>query len=218
MARRLLVPLAAVALGLGAAGCGPDEPEPRKTDLIDLSGDDPSDGGGAEPSDGGGGEPSDGGGDEPVNAAPDIPAPDPADYPGMDENTHKGAIEFSEYYVAVVYWSLAVGDSSIVSSYSTDECQSCSQVEEDVTAAVESDELLAPVEISPVESQSFPSETYDIEVSYMYDIRTLGAGGAEAAPELYPYRALVGVVWIEGSWRVAGLAIEEDGEASDPEE
>lgn len=223
MARHLLVPLAAAALVLGAAGCSDGAPEPRETELIDLSGDAPSDGGGEQPSDGGGGEPSDGGGDEPsdggeeepVSAAPDIPPPDQADYPESVESSHKGAMQFSEYFVAVVYWSLAVGDSSLVSEMSTVYCTSCDQVEEAVAEAVEAGDLLAPVDIAPVETRSYPSQNYDIEVAYFYDIRESGAGSSDSTGEYAPYRALVGVVWIDDAWRVAGLVIEEDGEAND---
>ena len=210
MARRLLVPLAAAALVLGAAGCGPDEPEPRKTDLIDLSGDDPSDGGGAEPSDGGGGEPSDGGGGEPVNAAPDIPAPDPADFPGMDENTEQGAISALRYYVAVSVWANQTGDDSKFSSLEADSCNSCENFYADIEKMREFNQYWEEVSIEELSYWKSESDEFGHEVTYQYVLPPhsrpdLETGEPVDVPAI-EYIVVAGMTWDGGKWLVSDLA------------
>ena len=211
MARRILVPLAAAALVLGAAGCGPDEPEPRKTDLIDLSGDDPSDGGGEQPSDGGGGEPSDGGGEEPVNAAPDIPAPDPADYSGMEENTEQGAMHALRYYMAVTYWAHQSGDAASLDTLSDEECVTCSELVAEVGELKEGGQLWEGGEVRDIELLSFDSESYDAEIGYAFSLGehtefSISEGGRVVVPETEMLAAAV-MDWRGGGWVIRGLQV-----------
>ena len=213
MARRLLVPLAAAALVLGVAGCGDGEPEPRKTDLIDLGS---SDGGGEQPSDGGG-EPSDGGGDESVNAAPDIPAPDPADFPGMDENTEQGAMQALRFYIAMVYWAHQTGDIGDLDSLADEGCVECAEFEMHVSDLAAKAQLWEGLEIRDIELVSYESESYDAEIVYGF---VLGEhveygdadGVREVAPEVSMLSSAV-MAWENDAWTILGLHVTEDDDA-----
>ena len=203
MARRLLVPLAAAALVLGLACCGDGEPEPRKTDLIDLSGDGASDGGG---------EPSDGGGEEPVNAAPDIPAPDPADFPGMDENTEDGAIVAFRYYIAVSVWSHLTGDTELMSGLESDPCRACDEFNKDIPELQERGDYWGETSVSDVMFWRDDSNDFDHRVTYQYTLSPHSRPAAEVGERMelptLEYAVAGGMIWSEGQWLVDDLAAE----------
>jgi hypothetical protein len=213
MTRRLLAPLAAAVLVLGVAACGPDEPEPRKTTLIDLGSDEASDGGGGEPSDGAPDGPSDGGGDlgESTAAATDIPPPSLDDFPNMNEETPEGAAAAFQYYIAVSMWSRQVGDSESLLELHTADCAGCEQFHEEVAAIDDGQEVWSPFEIYPVSVSATESATYDHFVDYEFVTGEHSQWDPEAKERWevseVRYTATAGMVWESGSWKVGGLDI-----------
>lgn len=217
MTRRLLAPLAAAVLVLGIAACGPDEPEPRNTDLIDLGNDEASDGGGEGPSDGGGESPSDGGGDHSEAtsesaATPVIPEPDPADYPNMGQNDSDGAKDAFRYYMALTMWARQTGDSSLHAKMENDTCEGCVLFDDEVEELRERGETWTEVVISEYSVESFEDSNYDFDVRFTFHVESHkrpgeSAGEALEAPPLQ-YIAAGAMEWVDGAWRIAGLKVD----------
>ena len=211
MARRLLAPLAAAVFVLGVAACGPDEPEPRKTTLIDLDSDEASDGGGEEPSDGGGDQPEIG--DEP-SAAPDIPAPDPADFPGMTEENQDGAVAAFMYYMDISMWSHQTGDDALIQTLEAESCSICQEFNSEIYDIQESGEPWSEFDVQPIGFSVGESEVHDFSVNYKFTTGEHTRWSYEdserwEAPKI-AYDATGEMVWESGVWKVGELGISWD--------
>lgn len=166
MPRHLLAIAAVAALTFTFAACdaGGDGPVTEPPQQVGTS-----DGGGAAPSDGSGAAPSDSGGDDDQTvAAPDIPAPDPADYSGMDEHTADGATQAFRYYIAVSMWAHQTGETELLDSLQSDDCESCDEFNKDVPLLVEHGEYWSPFTIVDVGSQVHKSVNYEHEIGYYF--------------------------------------------------
>lgn len=209
MHRRILAPVAAAALAFGLVACGDTGGGTVTTPPPSINIDGGSDDGSAEPSDGGSGA-SDGGGESPA-AAPVIPAPDPADYPGMDQNTPEGAEQAFRYYIAVVYWAHATGDTEATSSLYSETCGSCSELANDINKLRTEGELWGAASITDVGIDSHESENFDTEISYGFTLgpheRPGDAVTHDASAET-KMTAIAGLDWNGSAWKVGGMQID----------
>jgi len=210
MPRRLLAIAAAAALTFTFAACdvGGDGPVTEPPQQVGTS-----DGGGAAPSDGGGAAPSDGGGeDDQTVAASDIPAPDPADYADMDEHTADGATQAFRYYIAVSMWAHQTGETELLDSLQSDDCESCDEFNEDIDSLKEHDEYWSLFSILDSGTMVHESTNYDHEIGYTFTTEThTRPTEAFDSRETYPaieYNAIGGMTWNSGTWVIGGLKAE----------
>ncbi|MGP5362246.1 DUF6318 family protein [Brachybacterium tyrofermentans] len=209
MPRRLLAIAAVAALTFTFAACdvggdGPVTEPPQQVGTSDGGGD-PSDGGGAAPSDSGGD-------DDQTVAAPDIPAPDPADYSGMDEHTADGATQAFRYYIAVSMWAHQTGETELLDSLQSDDCESCDEFNADLITLKEHGEYWSKSSISDSATMVHESTNYDHEIGYTFttDAHTRPSedfDSREAFPAIQ-YDAVGGMIWLSDSWTIGGLKAE----------
>lgn len=207
MPRRLLAIAAAAALTFTFAGCdvGGDGPATEPPEQVGTS-----DGGGAGPSDGGGAASSDNGGDDDQTiAAPDIPAPDPADYAGMDEHTADGATQAFRYYIAVSMWAHQTGETELLNSLQSDDCESCDEFNKDVPSLAEHDEYWSPFTITDVGSKIHESVNFDHEIGYYFTTsshsRPLDTFDGRFDVDEVQYITVGGMVWERDGWTTEGV-------------
>ncbi|GAA1316039.1 DUF6318 family protein [Brachybacterium tyrofermentans] len=206
MSRRLLAIAAAAALTFTFAACdvGGDGPVTEPPQQVGTS-----DGGGAAPSDGGGAAPSDGGDDDQTVAASDIPAPDPADYAGMDEHTADGATQAFRYYIAVSMWAHQTGETELLGSLQSDDCESCDEFNKDVPMLVEHDEYWSPFTITDNGSKIHESVNFDHEIGYYFTTsphsRPVETFDDRFDVDEIQYIAVGGMTWESDRWVTEGV-------------
>lgn len=210
MPRRLLAIAAAAALTFTFAGCdvGGDGPVTEPPEQLGTS-----DGGGAGPSDGGGAASSDNGGDDDQTiAAPDIPAPDPADYAGMDEHTADGATQAFRYYIAVSMWAHQTGETELLNSLQSDDCESCDEFNKDLITLKENSDYWSVFSILDSGTMVHESTNYGHEIGYTFTTEAHSRpsesfDSREAFPAI-EYNAVGGMNWTNNSWTIGGIKAE----------
>lgn len=217
MSRRLLAIAAVAALTLTFAACdaGGDGPVTEPPQQVG-----PSDGGGATPSDDGGATPSDSGGegsdDDQTVAASDIPAPDPADYAGMDEHTADGATQAFRYYIAVSMWAHQTGDTELLETLQTEDCEGCIYLNNDIPSLQEHQEYWGELAISDIGTLAHDSVTFEHEIGYQFTLspHTRPDEKFEGKTEVedIKYNAVAGLNWTSGQWVVGGMSVEWDAD------
>lgn len=210
MPRRLLAIAAAAALTFTFAGCdvGGDGPATEPPEQVGTS-----DGGGAGPSDGGGAAPNDSGGDDDQTiAAPDIPAPDPADYAGMDEHTADGATQAFRYYIAVSMWAHQTGETELLNSLQSDDCEGCAYLNKDIPPLQEHEKYWGKFSISDIGTLAHDSDTFEHEIGYQFALsshtRPTETFEGKTEVENLKYNAVAGLYWVSGQWIVGGMSVE----------
>ena len=210
MSRRLLAIAAAAALTFTFAACdvGGDGPVTEPPEQVSTS-----DGGGADPSDGGGAASSDNGGDDGKTvAAADIPAPDPADYAGMDEHTADGATQAFRYYIAVSMWAHQTGETRLLETLQTDDCEGCNYLNKDISSLQEHEKYWGKSSISDIGALAHDSDTFEHEIGYQFTLspHTRPTETFEGKTEVQniKYNAVAGLNWVSGQWIVGGMSIE----------
>ncbi|WP_106506594.1 DUF6318 family protein [Brachybacterium timonense] len=204
---------ASAALMLALSACGGDEPPDNGLDgtVPDLS--TSSDNGGA--SDNGGTDntaASNAGGDSGSDdLAASIPAPDPADYPGMDQNTPEGAEQAFKYYIAVLMWAHQSGDTDLLSTLYSENCESCATLLEQVEDLKAHETFWSEATLDEHQVSHENSDNYDAEVSYLFILgehtEPAKDSSTSAPVPSVEYVSRGGLNWTGHHWAVADLAM-----------
>ena len=208
---RVLAASAALVLALSA--CGGDEPPDNGLDgtMPDLS--TSSDNGGASDNGGTGDTAaSDAGGDSAgEDLAASIPAPDPADYPGMDQNTPEGAEQAFKYYIAVLIWAHQSGDTDLLPTLYSENCESCTTLLEQVEDLKAHDTFWSEATLDGHQVSYENSDNYDAEVSYLFILGEHTEPSEDSSTStpvpLVEYVSRGGLNWTGKQWTVDDLAM-----------